>query len=192
MKIGETRNKLTLIKVVGKAQCGHKTGLFNCSCGENKNAIISNVKRGVLKSCGCMLAAKGMSNTPEYRAWSAMIYRCHNKKSNGYPRYGARGIFVNDRWRSSFMHFLEDMGKRPSSNHSIDRIDNDDGYYKDNCRWATCEQQVNNKSTNLKFKGETATQASRRLGGEDSLVFGRLKNGWSKDVAFTLPVGSKR
>ena len=85
--------------------------------------------------------------TPEYYAWARMKHRCNNANNKRYHRYGSRGISVCDRWMNSYEAFLEDMGRRPSSKHSIDRIDNDDNYYKENCRWATRTQQGRNTST---------------------------------------------
>lgn len=86
-----------------------------------------------------------MSETSEYLIWGLMKNRCTNKNAEDYERYGARGIFVCKRWVESFENFFEDMGKRPSKKYSIDRINNDDGYYKENCRWATATEQANNK-----------------------------------------------
>jgi hypothetical protein len=92
-----------------------------------------------------MTKRRGMSATPEYMAWSGARQRCHNPKNPAYYRYGGRGIEVCDRWRNNFAAFLEDMGRRPSADHSLDRKDNDKGYEPGNCRWATMIEQQHNR-----------------------------------------------
>jgi hypothetical protein len=74
-----------------------------------------------------------------------MIQRCENANHNAYKRYGGRGIKVCAQWRDDYQAFLRDVGRRPSPQHSLDRIDNDGHYAPDNVRWATAKQQANNR-----------------------------------------------
>lgn len=90
----------------------------------------------------------GMSKTITYNSWAKMKERCGNSNNDYYSYYRENNIRVCKRWKNSFLSFLEDMGERPSKKYSIDRIDNNKGYYKENCRWATrSEQQCNKRTT---------------------------------------------
>lgn len=92
------------------------------------------------------------SNTPEYKSWSNMLKRCYIPTDKSYPRYGGRGIIVCERWRKNYMAFWNDMGKRPSDLHSIDRKDNNGNYEPDNCRWANQRTQMRNTSRSKKYR----------------------------------------
>jgi hypothetical protein len=93
-----------------------------------------------------MARKHGGSGTPEYRAWAAAKSRCSNPNATGYERYGGRGITMCERWRESFPAFLEDMGPKPSPQHSLDRFPDRDGNYEPgNCRWATFIQQMSTR-----------------------------------------------
>lgn len=100
-----------------------------------------------------LLEKHGMYMTSEYIAWRNMISRCHSKTSRAYKNYGARGITVCPEWRASLVVFYKDMGARPSKDHSIDRINNNEGYSKDNCKWSTRAEQTINRRIPKKESG---------------------------------------
>jgi hypothetical protein len=106
--------------------------------------------------------------SPEYQVWANLIQRCNNPKNPMYPKYGGRGITVCARWLNSFDNFFSDMGHRPGPEYSLDRKDNDLGYYKGNCRWATAQEQSVNRSVTrwVMYKGERMhlSELSRRTG----------------------------
>jgi len=130
-----------------------------CDCGTTKVVLGDKLKSGNTKSCGCLQAevrAKLVQTADEERrtytknSYTAMIGRCTNPSYPGYIKYGARGVTVCDRWRfgengkTGWLCFFEDMGPKPTG-HSIDRINNEQGYTPENCRWATQQQQIENR-----------------------------------------------
>ena len=162
---------------------------FKCDCGKVVEKAKNLVIRGNTKSCGCLnseLAAQrkfthGKSKTPVYKIWNYMIKRCNNPKYPYYYDYGGRGIKVCDRWMK-FENFYEDMGERPEGK-SLDRIDNDGDYCKENCRWATRMEQNNNKRNNiiLTLNGESHTLSDwgRILGIKHNTLSSRYYRGYS-------------
>lgn len=136
---------------------------------------------------------------PEYKIWLGLKSRCYNPKDPNYPRYGARGIKVCNRWLGpdGFVNFLSDIGKRPNGTYpsgraiySIDRIDNDGDYCPENCRWATVREQSNNRRTSRVINGKTTSEWGEKLGGSRHLVRRRLKMGWSVEDAISIPLGN--
>ena len=128
-----------------------------------------------------------------YTSWQAMNQRCYNKNQKAYKNYGGRGIRVCDRWRgkTGFLNFIADMGERPTSVHTLDRIDNNGNYEASNCRWATRAEQNRNKRDNklLTYGGVTKTVSEwgESLGSDVNLVNSRLRYGWDVDRALTTP-----
>lgn len=136
----------------------------------------------------------GMTDTPTYRSWRSMLDRCSLEKHTAFKRYGGRGINVCSRWVRSFAAFLADMGQRPSLAHTLDRRDNNKGYYRRNCRWATRKEQARNRrgARYLTIDGlrlsigdwiERAGMQARR-----STVYWRLRHGWAPRRALALEV----
>ena len=131
----------------------------------------------------------GQRYTKTYASWLGIRQRCKNKNNNDYNLYGGRGITVCKRWKK-FSTFLEDMGHTPSK-HTIDRIDNNGNYNKNNCRWATQKTQVRNSrlSTIIKHNGKQMCISAwaEYLSINYSTLRTRLNN-WSVDKALTTPV----
>ena len=136
--------------------------------------------------------------TPEYRAWSAMKTRCYNRRARSYTDYGARGIAVCDRWRRSFENFLRDVGRRPSAEHSLERINNAGNYEPSNVRWATATDQQNNRRTtifvNLRGRRVPLKKACRVLGIDHrmTVIYNRIKRGWTPERAVKTPIRERR
>lgn len=150
----------------------HKADVECLHCGIKETRELGAVKKnkGGCRTCALKAVKERPSEAkhPLYPTWYGMVARCQNPKAQSYRNYGGRGITVCDRWLESFENFYADMGDRPSKQHTLDRIDNDGSYSPENCRWATWEEQANNRRNNvwIEFQGErlSAAQWSRRLG----------------------------
>ncbi len=104
-----------------------------------------------------------------------MLYRCQNPRATKYEAYGGRGISVCPRWAESYQAFLDDMGRRPSDGHSIDRIDNDGNYEPGNCRWATRSEQSDNRRSTCLLTFEGRSQSMTRWAEEFGITRQTMK-----------------
>lgn len=155
---------------------------FLCDCGNLKSAISSNVVSGKTKSCGCLRVKHGNSSRPEWHVWYSMIDRCTNPKHAFWDRYGGRGISVCFDWLE-FECFISDMGERPSISHQLDRIDNDQGYNKYNCRWVLSAENVRNRSDSKYWfvagvRYESMRDAAKSVG----VAHSTIKNWCNKEI----------
>ena len=177
--------------------------LYRCSCGVEKELVPCNVKSGNTRSCGCLKREEAKRNatkhgwcgTRTYRCWKDMIQRATNPNRPGCKDYSGRGIRVCDRWRGSFVLFLEDMGKCPDG-IELDRFPDKNGNYEpSNCRWATDHQQTRNMRRNrlITFRGKTqcVTDWADEVGLSVTCIRLRLNKGWDVERALTTPSKGK-
>lgn len=193
---GARFDRLLVVSRCGSNAGGHAIWNCVCDCGA---LVVTNSKllrSGHKRSCGCLhlerSTSHGMTGTSTYKSWRAMTQRCCDPNSISYPKYGAMGISICDRWRGDggFVNFLSDMGERPTILHTIDRWPNRRGNYTpSNCRWGTKKEQAENRDTTilLSLSGETfsVSEWARKLGLRASTLGMRLRAGWSVEKALT-------
>lgn len=153
--IGQIFGRLTVIEEI-KERTIHRNVQYKCICECGTSKIISGklLRRGT-KSCGCLQREfvsqlrridgdVTVTKHPLYVRWCGMKARCYSPKHHKFKDYGARGITVCESWKESFIKFIDDMGECPKG-YSLDRIDNDKGYCKENCKWSSPIEQANNR-----------------------------------------------
>lgn len=195
---GQVVGRLTLLeripseRINGRSRARYRC---QCECGNITVATSDNLKANRTLSCGCLQRERasetskthGASRSKIYRIWASMIGRCTNTRDPRYADYGGRGILVCERWKLSFEAFRDDMGPRPSSKHSVDRINNDGNYEPSNCRWATSSQQSLNSRHNrlVEVNGNKIplSEACRRVGAPYGRTRLRMNRGQSFDQA---------
>lgn len=186
-----------------------------CECGALLVVVLNKLKNCHTRSCGCLkndearerFTTHGISTSQIYGTWANIVNRTENKSGQDYDDYGGRGIRMCQGWRLSATEFANDMGQRPTTKHSVDRINNERGYncghcdecvdkeWDANCRWATVEQQRNNTRRNvivtLYGKSMTVARWSRISGIAGYVVNHRISNGWPDKMAVFAPLGSR-
>jgi hypothetical protein len=190
---GQRIGKLVVKKVVLAEWGSHRRTMVECRCDCGKKHVVEQKKLVIwhTQSCGCSHhRRKDRSRTAEYRAWYFMMRRCYAKKDKAYKDYGGRGIRVCKRWHD-FDSFAADMGKKPSSRHSLGRKDNDGDYSPDNCEWQTKLQQANNTRNSLLLTARGKTMTLAQWVGHDkkeyNRVQARLYAGWPVEKALFKP-----
>lgn len=193
--VGKKFNSFTVLRL---SHIEH-TAFYLCRCDCGKELIIKGTlisrKSKPQKSCNeCYQKRRllhGMTNTKEFFAWRGILSRCGNPNDDAYSNYGGRGIKVCERWKE-FKNFYEDMGLAPSKKHSLDRKENNKGYYKDNCRWVVMKVQQRNKRNNyvVEYNGDKKclSEWAEVIGICHSTLYYRLKRGWDIEKTFCTPI----
>lgn len=180
--------------------------LCHCDCSVERLVFGADLRRGKSTGCGCIAdkkfaeklikhgGARRGKELPEYWVWKSMMGRCYIPKITHYSYYGGKGITVVERWHS-FINFFDDMGKRPTPLHTIDRIDGNAAYSPENCRWATRGEQVRNRMSThwITLNGETKclTDWARQYNIKPATLASRLTNGWDIIKALNTKVQIK-
>lgn len=199
---GQVFGRLTVIGYAGRDSRAQSMWLCRCECGAEKSIRVNSLTGGKTKSCGCfqkelranLSRTHGLASTPEYNAWKNMRKRCENPKDPKFPLYGGRGISVSEEWKS-FESFFRDMGTRPGKEYSIDRIENDLGYCKENCRWTTQDVQTRNTRRNRWIDTPegpmVVSEAARKFGISEAVIRGRLRRG-IQGMALLNPLSARQ
>jgi len=148
---GKRFGRLVVLREGPKHTNGKLRWYCDCDCGQVSLVLGNLLRTGVTSSCGCYRndAKKhghcGVTwQSPTYKSYRMMLNRCNNPRATGFENYGGRGILVCSRWSNSFENFLADMGVRPVGT-TLERKNNDAGYSKRNCKWATPKEQASNR-----------------------------------------------
>ncbi len=182
-------NRLVLISFAYKKnEVSHWTA--RCDCGTIKAYSVYKMRSGHTQSCGCLhkerIRTHNQTKTNLYYRYHAILHRCNNPDNIYYKNYGGRGIKCL--WET-FEEFANDMGQPPTPKHTLDRIDNDGHYCKENCRWATrFEQSINTRQNRLiTHDGKTQCLAlwAKEYGMTPNMLRGRLQSGWTMENALT-------
>ena len=189
--VGNKYGRLT-VKSRAESNTRRTKWLCLCDCGNEKVVSGENLMSGHTKSCGCLLreaiTSHGMSHDKLYKRWSSMKARCNNPNNPAYKNYGGRGIQVCKEWEESFDSFYRDMIEGYEDGLELDRVNNDEGYSKENCRWVTHKENNRNKRTNRVIDGINLAEYCEEHGINENRVISRItKCGWDEREALYTP-----
>lgn len=188
---------------VDKSSYKGASWLCRCDCGNSIIVSSQSLRVGDTKSCGCYnrdvririckeRIKHGLSNTKVFNTWVNIRQRCNNFNTPSYKKYGAKGIKVCERW-NNFENFFADMGNPPTNKHTIERIDSKGHYEPTNCKWATMEEQQNNRTNNriIEYDGQNMTlkRWAKYTGIDRKTIANRIYSGWPLQRAlFIKPI----
>ena len=204
--LGEHRGRWLVLGEAARDRYGNRKWKCRCECGVISIVYQNALRGGQSTQCGlcsrrstvgaraASTRTHGMSRTPTYRVWEAMIRRCRNVSDGAYQHYGGRGITVCPEWigDGGFERFLACLGVLPKRGYTIDRIDVDGNYEPGNVRWATKSEQARNRRNNrlISFGGRELCLAAWAVetGLSRETISRRLERGWSAERSLTVPV----
>lgn len=195
---------------------GIRVTMWNCvcNCGTQKSVFANSLRKNQSTSCGCYekelkskrLAERNRKNAKHghskerlHAIWNGMISRCYNPNNCCFSMYGERGISVCDAWKNDYMEFKNWAIANGYDEHAeygdctLDRVDNSKGYSPDNCRWATAEQQANNRRSNVVVSAFGKTQNLKAWADETGIKYGTLRDRivrrkWNVERALSEPI----
>lgn len=201
---GKRFGRLIVLERLDKPSYKGASWLCKCDCGNSIIASSQSIRIGHTKSCGCYNkeirkqiciernTTHNKSKTKVFHTWTNIRQRCNNPNISAYHKYGAKGIKVCERW-NSFENFFADMGNPPTNKHTIERIDSRGHYEPSNCKWATMEEQQNNRTNNrlIEYNKQKMTlqKWSKLMGIDRKTISRRIDNGWPIEKAlFIKPI----
>ncbi len=207
LKKGQRFNRLIVIKLNhikiyiypdGKRKWNQEFYLCKCDCGKQSVVLKECLRRGDTGSCGCLRIKKhGLYKSRIYGIWAAIKQRCRNKNCSIYYKYGGKGIDVCDLWFDDFISFYNwAMANGYKENLTIDRIDNNKGYFKENCRWATYKEQILNRRNAIMIFhngfNRSLKEWSEILNVRYGLLYDRYRYGWSANRILNEKINQKK
>lgn len=197
--LGFKFGRLLVLSEQGVDASSQRLFLCQCDCGTQKVIRGKSLYSGATKSCGCLQKELVIANktthgqgkigqrTKAYNSWYSMKSRCDNPSNDRFNNYGGRGIKYDPRW-AEYENFLADMGDCPEG-CTLDRMQVNGNYEKDNCRWATPKEQANNTTANrilyLNGTKRTLTQWAEHLGISVGTIYYRLSKDWPLERVLT-------